>query len=668
MSVIGDGGDISLGDLVSVFRLELRDGLMRLDNLRLSLADFEGSAGGVFTRLRQHADVETATLADRVLANLGTMAVRAGAFLAATFGVAAIAAAVKRLGDAFIDENDQMDTFLARLQQVSGSSQQARASLEWLEQFSLTTKANMTDLVDAFILLKNRGITDVEGTMNGIRAGAKAMGRSFTDAATVITSATMDAGRGLKQFGVEMKLQGANVLLDYTDQSGKLVRKIIANNDQMIVSTIAAIFSEKYRTAAGENVRTWSEMRDAIKKEWGLLLEDVGKAGVWDEAKVQLGAFGAELRKLFTDEETGQAWAKATSDALIPLVQLLGSAARTILEVPLAIGVVVNSFKLAGNEIGVILQELTLGVQKVVLGIAKALDMLPFENMKEAIAALHASISDTYKAMWKEQAAGAALAEQLLKDAGALNTLEDAGKKAAEGLRKAGEAGTTEATPGIDAATRAANAAGEALERLKAKYGLTFKDEVAKSLGEFESDFNAAVAAGVPAEELVKRMGGKAKELETQAAEWHLPITSSLEDIFSAFKAGTASVDDLAFYIRGALPSAAKAAAEAVKVSVTEAGVKIEQEAGSALARALAAIPRLTDGASGAMGGAVSRGLKTGTATGITEGQALLDKWVGNLKARGITVPVNIQFDMDALARALKALGLKPDTSGAVGR
>jgi hypothetical protein len=671
VSIIGDGGDISLGDLVAAFRLEFRDGMVHLDQLRLSLTDFEGTASGYFTRLRQHADVETATLADRVLANLGAMAVRAGAFLAATFGVAAIAAAVKRLGDAFIDENDQMDTFLARLQQVSGSSQQARASLEWLEQFSLTTKANITDLVDAFILLKNRGIIDVQGTMEGIRAGAKAMGRSFTDAATVITSATMDAGRGLKQFGVEMKLQGANVVLDYSDQSGKLVRKIIANNDQLIVSTLGAIFSAKYQTAAGENVRTWSEMKDAIRKEWGLLLEDIGKAGVWDEAKIQLGAFGTELRKLFTDKETGQAWAKATSDALIPLVQLLGSVARTALEVPLAIAVVVDSFKFGANEIGIVWKEVTLGVQKAALGLAEALDKLPFTNMRGAIVALHASISDTYKAMWQEQAAGAAMAGELLKDAGALNAMEDAGKKAAEGLRKAGEAGTTEAKPGIDAATAAANAAAAALDRLKAKYGLTFKDEVAKSLGEFESDFNAAVAAGVPAEELVKRMGSKAKELETQAAEWHLPVTASLEDIFRAFKSGTTSVDDLAFYIRGALPAAAASAAEAVKISVTDAGVKIEQEAHGALERALAALPRLTDRASEAMGGAVSKGLETGTAQGISESQAALDRWVGEMKARGITIPVNLQLNSANLIDMLHRLGVAtnvPDTSGTIFR
>jgi hypothetical protein len=650
--------DITLDDLVCAFRLELRDGLLRLDNLGRTLADFENTAGGRFANLRQRADLETATLADRVLANLGRMAAKAGAFLAATFGVAAIASAVKRLGDAFIEENDKMDTFVARLLQVSGSSEQARASMEWLEQFSLTTKAGITDLVDAFVLLKNRGVTDVQGTMEGIRAASKAMGKSFTETATAVTSATMDAGRGLKAYGVEMKLVGTNVVLDYTEQSGKLVKKIIANNDELITSTLGAIFSDKYKTAAGESIRTWSEMRDAIKKEWGMLLEDVGKAGVWNEAKVQLGAFGAELRKLFTDQAAGQAWAKATSDALTPVVTVLGSTARILLELPLAFAMSLAAFKVSAADITVVWDQVKLTVQKSALALAETLDKLPFTNMKGALAGLHASISETYKDLNAAQAAATANAGAVLTDAAALSTLQDAGHRAAEGLRAAGQAGRTEGKGGIDEATRAANAAAAALDTLKAKYGLTFRSEVAASLGQFESDFRVAVAAGIPAEQLVARMGGKAKELQAQAVEFHLPVTQGLEDIFAALQSGTAATDNLAFYITSALPEAAKRAAGAVQVSVTEAGTKIENEAGSALARVMAAMPRLVSGSTDAIARTLADGVGGGVEAGVSRGQAAIN----TLARNRITIQVDIS-DMD-LAAKLSRLGYTPKGMG----
>ena len=261
--------DVNLGDLVCAFRLELRDGLARIDQLGITLRDFEATGGAAFTNLRNRADVETATLADRVMANLGHMAARVGAFLAATFGVTAIVGAVKKLGDALIDENDSMDAFLVRLQQVEGDAGRARASLEWLEKFSLTTKAGMDDLVNAFVLLKNRGIADVAGTMDGIRAASNALGKSFSDTAQAMTMATMDAGRGLRQYGINMTDTVSKVTFEWTNQSGHLVRTIIPNNDAIIVSTLGAIFNAKYATAAGEAVRTWSEMRDAISKMWG---------------------------------------------------------------------------------------------------------------------------------------------------------------------------------------------------------------------------------------------------------------------------------------------------------------------------------------------------------------------------------------------------------------
>ena len=60
--------DVNLGDLVCAFRLELRDGLARIDQLGITLRDFEATGGAAFTNLRNRADVETATLAELVTA------------------------------------------------------------------------------------------------------------------------------------------------------------------------------------------------------------------------------------------------------------------------------------------------------------------------------------------------------------------------------------------------------------------------------------------------------------------------------------------------------------------------------------------------------------------------------------------------------------------------
>ena len=357
------------------------------------------------------------------------------------------------------------------------------------------------------------------------------------------------------------------------------------------------------------------------------------------------------------------------AEILTPVAKVLGSLARLTLEAPVAWDAFKIAVKEGGKAVGEVFNELKITVLKTALGIAQALDGLPFTNMSGKIAELRTAISETYKEMFRSQAQSVLMAAEFAKDAEAVALMGAAGDRAAEGLRKAGQAGKDEAKPGLNAAERAANAAAEALDRLKLKYSFVTAAETKAGLAEFEADATAAMAAGFAAEQIVERMRAKAVELQKQAAEYHIPISRALEDIFTALKGGTGAVDNLAFYIRAALPKAAGEAAGAVKLSVTDAGIKIEQEASGAFERVLAKLPKIVDPAAARVGEAVTRGVKAGTAAGITEGQKLIDAWAAALQTRGITVPVGFNVDPVALQQALQAMGVKlPDVDNTGGR
>lgn len=191
-----------------------------------------------------------------------------------------------------IDTASQFETFRAQLTTLEGSSEKARASMDWISDFAVKTPYELDEVTEAFVKLKSYGLDPMKDnlllTMGNAAAGAN---KDLIQGVEAIADAVVGQNTRLKEFAsIDAKISGNKVIYNYTDSTGKQRRAMAdKNNREQIRATLQTIWNEKYAGAMDKLSQTWAGKISNISDAWGAFKRMIADAGVFDYLKEKLG-------------------------------------------------------------------------------------------------------------------------------------------------------------------------------------------------------------------------------------------------------------------------------------------------------------------------------------------------------------------------------------------
>ncbi len=253
---------------------------------------------GVGDVLRSLKDVEqgvqqTAKAAGQAAATAAHEASRIGrAFGALASGIQS--EFIKRTSGSFLDLAGQiisasasMEQLRARLVTAVGSVKEANTLFEQLYRFAKLTPFEFPELVQSAVNLENFGIRANEW-LKTIGDTAAATGATVDQVTQAILDASVGEFERLKELGIKAIEEHGQTYLVYRNRQGEQIKAAIdRTNSDIILSTIQAIWNEKYADAMRQQSQTligqWSTLRDNVRA----LLTEMG-GGLFEQTKLIL--------------------------------------------------------------------------------------------------------------------------------------------------------------------------------------------------------------------------------------------------------------------------------------------------------------------------------------------------------------------------------------------
>lgn len=232
----------------------------------------------------------------------------------------------------FIDTASQFEKFETVLKTLEGSTEKARKSMAWIQQFGATTPYEIDGVTESFVRLKAYGIDPMDGTLQTLGDTAAAMDKPIMQAVEAIADAITGENERLKEFGIKAAKGGGQITYEYVNKAGKQMSATVdASNRKMIQSTLMAIWNEKYKGAMNDLSSTWGGMLSNISDQWTNFKILVMKQGLFDKMKSKLEGLLNKINEMAASGELEKK-AKAFGDSLIVGFDKAVSAAKTIMD------------------------------------------------------------------------------------------------------------------------------------------------------------------------------------------------------------------------------------------------------------------------------------------------------------------------------------------------
>lgn len=255
--------------------------------------------------------------------SIDDVAKRLTMFAAAAATAAAGAAAL--LGKSVINTTAQFESFQATLETVEGSSEKARASLDWISDFAKKTPFEVEELTRSFVKLRAYGMDPTNGLMEDLGNASSAMGKSLIDAVEMIADASTGEFERLKEFGIRAEQAGKKVTFSWTE-NGKTLTKTVNKTSDEITKFIRERFGARFSGAMLRQSKTWNGMMSNLSDSWTDFQRRIGEAGFFDAVKNQLGKVLDFISRLDADGSLDR-WAKNMSAAFTWATDAIGNLA-----------------------------------------------------------------------------------------------------------------------------------------------------------------------------------------------------------------------------------------------------------------------------------------------------------------------------------------------------
>lgn len=215
---------------------------------------------------------------------------RAGAQISKAISVTALAGLTVAIGGLWkvLGVNREFERFTTILETIEGSSEKAKQSMAWVQDFAIKTPYELAEVTDAFVKLKAYGIDPTNGSLRSSGDAAAAMGKNVNDAVEALADAMTGENERLKEFGIKAKKQGDKITYNW-NQNGKQMRKTAnANNAAQIEAVITGIWNSRYEGAMDKLAVTfdgmWSNIMDVAAK----FAKNIGDKGLFAALKINL--------------------------------------------------------------------------------------------------------------------------------------------------------------------------------------------------------------------------------------------------------------------------------------------------------------------------------------------------------------------------------------------
>lgn len=234
-----------------------------------------------------------------------TMAVYASltALLASAGGLAGISLGVLKVSSEFENFNVQLETIL-------GSSDKAREALSWIEDFAAKTPFELSETIEAFILLQAVGM-DARTALLGVGNTAASMNRSLMDTATAVISMEREV---LKRYGIDFRQEADKATFIWQDRTGQMVSRTVQGGQQIQRETLLAIWNDRYAGGMERFQSTWTGMLSNLHDDWDKIMRKIGEAGVFDLLKGKLKAVLEYFEEAIRSGKAEE-WARRISSA-----------------------------------------------------------------------------------------------------------------------------------------------------------------------------------------------------------------------------------------------------------------------------------------------------------------------------------------------------------------
>lgn len=235
-------------------------------------------------------------------------------------GVTAAGAGIALATKSIVDTSASFERLETVLSTIEGSSEAAKESMRWVEDFTKRTPYELEQVAEGFVRLRAYGMDPTNGLMKTLGDTSAAMGKDLMAAVEAIADAVTGENERLKEFGIKARAEGDQILYEYSANGKTMVRVADKSNRQMIQSTLEAIWNEKYAGAMDKLSRTWGGMSSNLADRWTDFKKRIGQAGVFDRLKDVLAGVLDQL-KAWEQDGTLDRVAKAISDQLVVAVE-----------------------------------------------------------------------------------------------------------------------------------------------------------------------------------------------------------------------------------------------------------------------------------------------------------------------------------------------------------
>lgn len=215
------------------------------------------------------------------MASFAAAATKYGAIAAAAFGAGAVA-----FTKSVLDVGAEFENMQATLEVMEGSSEKAKASLAWVQEFAEKTPYSLQDVSAAFVRMRAYGLDPMNGSLRSVGDAAAAMGTDMMSGVEAIADAMTGENERLKGYGVTASVAGDQITYAWT-QNGKQMKQTVNKDAAEIQAALMGIFDSKFAGTMDKTSATMSGVLGNLGDKWTKFLKAIGDRGFYDWAKKQ---------------------------------------------------------------------------------------------------------------------------------------------------------------------------------------------------------------------------------------------------------------------------------------------------------------------------------------------------------------------------------------------
>lgn len=246
------------------------------------------------TGIRKAAKITKKSLGDIANAS-GTLMKSVGVSTAAVS--AGVFAAVKKI----VDVSAEFERFETILTTVEGSSEKAKESMQWVEQFAKKTPYELSEVLDSFVKMRAYGIDPTAGSLAAAGDAAAAMGKPVMQAVEALADAMTGENERLKEFGIRASKTGDTIRYTWSENGKTMVAQAKASSREQIEAVIGGIWNRRFSGAMDNLAGTWSGMWSNMLDTVTIFIRRIGASGFFDAIKKQLSGFMATIEQMEKD-------------------------------------------------------------------------------------------------------------------------------------------------------------------------------------------------------------------------------------------------------------------------------------------------------------------------------------------------------------------------------